>query len=238
MTSRRHHHHEPHRPGIAARLNWLRAGVLGANDGIVSTAALVVGVAAATSQLAPVLTAGVAGLIAGAVSMALGEYVSVSTQRDTERSLIELEKWELEHDPEGELEELTQLYQEKGLSRHTAHTVAKELTARDALSAHLETELGIIDQELTNPWTAAFASAISFTTGALLPLAAAVLAPEAWRIPAIAVLTIVALGVTGWLGALLGETKPLRPTLRVIVGGLLALALTFAIGSLFGVALD
>lgn len=223
-------------PGMASRLNWLRAGVLGANDGIVSTAALIVGVAAATSQLAPVLTAGIAGLIAGAVSMALGEYVSVSTQRDTERSLIALERWELETEPEMELQELTEIYQEKGLSLATASAVAKELTEHDALRAHLEAELGITEHEVTNPWHAAIASAIAFTVGSALPLIAVLVTPEAWRIPAIAASTLVALAITGWLGAKLGGSAPLRPTLRVTLGGALALLLTFAIGSLFGVA--
>ena len=155
----------------AARLNWLRAGVLGANDGIISTAGLVVGVAGATTQIGPILVAGIAGLVAGAVSMALGEYVSVSSQRDAERALIEQERREVENDPDGELEELVAMYESKGLSRGTARAVAEELTARDALAAHLDVELGLDPGALTNPVHAAISSGVSFTAGALLPLA-------------------------------------------------------------------
>jgi VIT1/CCC1 family predicted Fe2+/Mn2+ transporter len=225
---------EPHAAGLAARLNWLRAGVLGANDGIVSTASLVVGVAAATPQVGPILTAGIAGLIGGAVSMALGEYVSVSTQRDTERAAIALEKRELAEDPEGELHELTEIYRGKGLSEQTARAVAEELTAHDALAAHLEAELHISEHEVTSPWHAAIASAVSFTVGAALPLLAVLLAPAGWRLPALIVSTLLALAITGALSAYLGNSRMLRPTIRVIVGGVLALALTYAIGSLFG----
>jgi vacuolar iron transporter family protein len=225
---------EPHAAGLAARLNWLRAGVLGANDGIVSTASLVVGVAAATPQLGPIMTAGVAGLLGGAVSMALGEYVSVSTQRDTERSAIELEKRELAEDPDGELRELTDIYRSKGLSEQTARAVAEELTAHDALAAHLEAELHISEHEVTSPWHAAIASAVSFTVGAALPLLAVLFAPVDWRLPALIISTLLALALTGALSAYLGNSRILRPTLRVIVGGVLALALTYGIGSLFG----
>lgn len=225
---------EPHYGAVASKLNWLRAGVLGANDGIVSTAALVVGVAAATSEIGAVLTAGVAGLIAGAVSMALGEYVSVSTQRDTEHALIALEKWELETDAEQELEELAGLYESKGLSPDTARQVAEELTAHDALAAHLDAELHISKDEISSPWAAAIASAVSFTVGAALPLLAVIIAPADWRIAAIAGSTVLALVLTGWLSATLGGSKPLRPTIRVVTGGVIALVLTWAIGSLFG----
>nr|WP_166877279.1 VIT family protein [Salinibacterium sp. ZJ450] len=225
---------EPHAPGLASRLNWLRAGVLGANDGIVSTAALIVGVAAATSAIAPILTAGVAGLIAGAVSMALGEYVSVSAQRDTERAAIALERQELVDDPDGELDELTEIYRSKGLSHGTARSVAEELTAHDALAAHLEAELHISEHEVSSPWHAALASAVSFTIGSVLPLLAVLLAPLEWRIPAIAVSTLLALAITGALGAYLGNSPMARPTIRVIIGGVLALALTYGIGSLLG----
>lgn len=227
---------EPHAVGLAARANWLRAGVLGANDGIVSTASLVVGVAAATPQLGPVLTAGVAGLIGGAVSMALGEYVSVSTQRDTERAAIALEKRELAEDPEGELRELAAIYRGKGLSEETARTVAEELTAHDALAAHLEAELHISEAEVTSPWHAAIASAVSFTVGAALPLLAVLLVPADWRLPALMLSTLLALAVTGSLSAYLGNSPLVRPTIRVVVGGVLALVLTYLIGSLFGAA--
>src|SRR5664279_3630355 len=156
------HSAEPHAGGMGQRLNWLRAGVLGANDGIVSTAGLVVGVAAVTPEPAPILTAGVAGVVAGAVSMALGEYVSVSSQRDTELALLETERRELEEDPEAELAELANIYMKKGLSEQTAKVVAAELTARDPFAAHVDAELGIDPDALTNPWHAALASAVAF----------------------------------------------------------------------------
>ena len=169
------HTDEPHSGGLAARLNWLRAGVLGANDGIVSTAGLVVGVAAATTARSPIVTAGIAGLAAGAVAMALGEYVSVSSQRDTERALLAKERTELEQHPHRELAELAGIYQAQGLSKATANQVARELTAHDAYAAHVHAELGIDPSELTNPWHAAGASAASFTLGALLPVLAILL---------------------------------------------------------------
>src|SRR3954447_17544538 len=161
------HEDEPHRGDLRARLNWLRAGVLGANDGIVSTAGLVVGGAGATTQRGPLLTAGLAGLVAGTVSMALGEYVSVSSQRDTERVLLAKERRELEEDPETELEELTRIYEGKGLTRDTAERVAVELTEHDAFAAHAEAELHISPDELTSPWHAALASFVAFTVGGL-----------------------------------------------------------------------
>lgn len=179
MTQESTEHAEPHNGGVSQRLNWLRAGVLGANDGIVSVASLVVGVAGATTDVPALLTAGIAGLVGGAVSMALGEYVSVSSQRDSERALIEKEKRELLEMPEEELEELTQLYQQRGISRETAEKVAAELTAHDALAAHLEVELGIDQDDLVSPWQAAFSSAIAFTAGAILPLLAILLPPRA-----------------------------------------------------------
>src|ERR1700759_2992228 len=171
------HPAEPHRAGIGQRLNWLRAGVLGANDGIVSTAGLVVGVAAATTDRATILAAGIAGLAAGAVSMALGEYVSGSRQRDTERALLAKEKRELEEMPEAELEELAAIYVAKGASPQTARRLAEELTAPDAFPAHVHAELGIHPNELTNPWHAATSSAIAFTLGSALPLIAIGVSP-------------------------------------------------------------
>ena len=228
------HATEPHSPGHASRLNWLRAGVLGANDGIVSVAALVVGVAAATSDSAAILIAGVASLLAGAISMALGEYVSVSSQRDTERALINKERSELATMPEQELAELAGLYQAKGLSAETARLVADELTAHDALGAHLEVELHIGADELTNPWHAAFASAVAFTVGAILPLLAVLLPPPEWRVPATFVSVAVALIITGWLSAFLGDSPRMRAIARVLIGGLLALGVTYLIGGLLG----
>ncbi|MBP3082153.1 VIT1/CCC1 transporter family protein [Mycolicibacterium fortuitum] len=228
------HPSEPHVGSLASRLNWLRAGVLGANDGIVSTAGIVVGVAAATAEHAPILTAGIAGLAAGAVSMALGEYVSVSTQRDTERALLHKERRELRDDPAAELEELAALYEAKGLSTATARTVAEELTDHDAFAAHAEVELGIDPKELTNPWQAAGSSALSFTIGALLPLIAILIPPTTWRIPVTVVAVLLALMLTGAVSAGLGGAPKGRAVLRNVVGGGLALAITYLIGLLVG----
>ena len=228
------HRDEPHSGSLANRLNWLRAGVLGANDGIVSTAGIVVGVAAATTDRAPIFTAGIAGLAAGAVSMALGEYVSVSTQRDTERSLLAKEERELAEAPEAEFEELVGLYEQKGLSHSTACLVARELTEHNAFDAHVDVELGIDPHELTNPWQAAASSAVSFTTGAALPLIA-ILTPSApIRIPVTFVVVLLALAMTGAIGAILGGSTPWRPMIRVVIGGAIAMAVTFGIGHLVG----
>jgi VIT1/CCC1 family predicted Fe2+/Mn2+ transporter len=210
------HPNEPHQADLHARLNWLRAGVLGANDGIVSTAGLVVGVAGATSQRAPILTAGLAGLVAGAVSMALGEYVSVSSQRDTERTLLAQERRELAEHPDAELQELAELYLEKGLSAATARTVAEELSAKDAFTAHADVELGINPKALTSPWQAAISSAISFTLGALLPVLAIVL--------------------TGGVSATIGGSDRRRAVRRIVLGGALAMIVTYGIGRLLGTA--
>ncbi|MEO5832859.1 MAG: VIT family protein [Nakamurella sp.] len=228
------HADEPHARGLSSRLNWLRAGVLGANDGIVSTAGLVVGVAAATSERGVIATAGVAGLVAGAVSMALGEYVSVSTQRDTERALLEKERRELEESPDEELIELAALYQAKGLSAATAEQVARELTDHDAFAAHVDIELGIDPDELTNPWHAAGASALAFTLGAALPLLAILLPPSGARIPVTFIAVLLALALTGSISARLGGAGQRRAVLRVVGGGAVAMIVTFAIGQLLG----
>lgn len=225
------HADEPHAQGIAGRLNWLRAGVLGANDGIVSVAAVVVGVAAATSQVGAIVTAGLAALIGGAISMALGEYVSVSTQRDSERALIAKEKDELERMPDEELDELAALYEARGLTVETARKVAVELTERDALRAHLHAELNIDPDDIASPWHAAIASAVAFTIGAILPMLA-VLASGEVRIPVTFAAVLLALAVTGGLGARLGGSPWLRGTVRVLIGGVLALGATFLIGLL------
>jgi VIT1/CCC1 family predicted Fe2+/Mn2+ transporter len=227
---------EPHSAATAGRLNWLRAGVLGANDGIVSTAGIVVGVAGATSQRGPIFTAGLAGLVAGAVSMALGEYVSVSSQRDSETTQLAQEKRELAETPEAELDELTAIYQAKGLSPATARTVAQELTAHDALSAHLDAELHLDVDDLANPFEAALASAASFTVGALLPLLAILLAPAGGRIAITVVAVLIALALAGALSARIGGSDPRRAVLRVLIGGAAGLALTYWIGHLFGTA--
>lgn len=227
---------EPHRLNFAPRLNWLRAGVLGANDGIVSIAALVVGVAAATAETAPILIAGTAGIIAGSLSMALGEFVSVSSQRDSEASLIKRERQELEDNPEAELQELADLYQQRGLSRETAEAVARELTDHDAVAAHLEAELGINELQLTNPWHAAVSSALSFLAGSALPMLAILLGPEDIRIPLTFAASLLALGLTGGIGAYLGQSPILRPVVRVMGGGALALAISWGIGAALGVS--
>ncbi len=228
------HADEPHSDGMGARLNWLRAGVLGANDGIISTAGLVIGVAAATTARGPIVTAGVAGLVAGAVSMALGEYVSVSSQRDTERALLEKERRELEEFPEAELAELADIYVKKGLSATTARIVAEELTANDAFAAHVDAELGIDPDDLTNPWHAAFASALAFTVGAALPLIAILLAPTAARVTVTFAVVVLALALTGSVSAALGKAGHLRAIVRLVVGGALAMLVTFGIGALLG----
>jgi vacuolar iron transporter family protein len=230
------HPDEPHLGSVAAKLNWLRAGVLGANDGIVSTAGLVVGVAAATAERAPILTAGIAGLAAGAVSMALGEYVSVSTQRDTEKALLNKEERELRDDPAAELDELAALYEAKGLNPATARTVAEELSSHDAFTAHAEAELGITPGEYTNPWQAALSSALSFTIGALLPIIAIVLPPTAWRVPVTVVAVLAALLLTGAVSAGLGGAPKQRAMARNVIGGSLALLITYGIGHVVGAA--
>jgi vacuolar iron transporter family protein len=231
------HRTEPHLGSVSSKLNWLRAGVLGANDGVVSTAGIVVGVAAATVQRGPILTAGIAGLVAGAVSMALGEYVSVSTQRDTERAVLSKEQQELRDDPVAELDELAALYEAKGLSTATARTVAEELTDHDPVAAHAEVELGIDPEELANPWQAALSSALSFTVGALLPLIAILTPPTAWRIPVTVVAVLLALVITGAVSAGLGGAPKGRAVVRNVVGGSLALASTYVIGHLVGAAI-
>jgi VIT1/CCC1 family predicted Fe2+/Mn2+ transporter len=228
------HADEPHIAGIAGRLNWLRAGVLGANDGIVSVAAIVVGVAGATSAVAPILTAGAAGLVGGAISMALGEYVSVSSQRDSQRALIAKERRELAELPEEELAELAAIYEAKGMSADTAQRVAEELTAHDALAAHLEAELGISETDVVSPWQAAGASALAFSIGAVLPMLAILLPPDPVRVPVTFAAVLIALALTGAASARIGGSPWVRPTVRVVVGGALALAATFLIGTLLG----
>lgn len=228
------HPDEPHRGGIAQRLNWLRAGVLGANDGIVSVAAIVVGVAGATTATGPILTAGLAGLVGGAISMALGEYVSVSSQSDSERALIAKERQELRDMPDEELDELAGLYQARGLSAQTARQVAVELTAHDALAAHLSAELNIDQDDVVSPWHAAVASAAAFTIGAILPMLAILLPPPGWRVPVTFVAVLVALAITGAISAHIGGSSRLRAMIRVVIGGALALAATYGVGALLG----
>jgi len=227
---------EPH-GSAAGRLNWLRAAVLGANDGIVSVAGIVVGVAGATSAQGPIFTAGIAGLSAGAVSMALGEYVSVSSQRDSEVALLNQERRELAETPDQELAELTGIYRSKGLSLVTARKVAEELTERDALAAHLDAELGMDLHNLANPTQAAFASAVAFTLGALLPLVAILVPPLAWRVPVTVASVLVALALAGVLSARIGGGRMRPAVIRVVLGGGAGLALTYSIGHLLGTAI-
>ncbi|MEU6509944.1 VIT family protein [Streptomyces sp. NPDC046942] len=229
-------HDEAHGGALGSRLNWLRAAVLGANDGIVSTAGIVVGVAGATQSRSALITAGLAGLLAGSMSMAVGEYVSVSAQRDSEKAALALEKRELREQPEAELEELTDLLEGRGLTREVAREAAEQLTARDPLQAHARVELGIDPEELTNPWHAAWASFLAFTVGALLPLLAIVLPPVAWRLPVTVLSVLAALVLTGWASARLGAADPGRAVLRNVVGGALAMGVTYAAGRLLGAA--
>ncbi|MET8759219.1 VIT family protein [Lentzea sp. NPDC004782] len=227
-------HYEPHDDVTGNKMNWLRAGVLGANDGIVSTASLVVGVAGATTDKAQILVAGLAGLFAGALSMASGEYVSVSSQRDAERAVLAKERQELREMPEEELEELQKIYEQKGLDEATAKEVAKQLTAHDALAAHAEAELHIDPDELTNPWGAAIASFISFTIGALLPLAAIILSSATLRVPVTVVAAVLTLALTGFVSARLSGAPRQRAIIRNVVGGLIAMGVTYGIGALVG----
>lgn len=226
-------HTEPHHRE-ASKLNWLRASVLGANDGIVSISSLLVGIAGATDSLNFILLTGVAGTIAASLSMGVGEYVSVSSQRDTEEALLEKEKWELEHRPQEELEELTILYQKKGISRETAERVARELSAHDVLAAHLDIELGIHPEELANPWQAAFASSLSFICGAAIPLIATIFSPGALRVPATFVAVLIALIITGIFSARVSEARSWPVILRNVIGGSLAMSITFGVGRFFG----
>lgn len=220
----------------AVRLNALRAAVLGANDGIVSVAGILTGVAGATMNQIALLTAGIAGVSAGALSMAVGEYVSVSAQRDTEKALLAKEQRELDEMPEHELNELTSLYRAKGLTPELAREVAVQLHEHDALAAHAETELGIDPEELTNPVHAAVSSAVAFTVGSVLPLLAMVLTPESVKIYATILAVVAALTLTGYLGAKWGGTPVTRSILRNVVGGLVAMGVTYWIGRLVGVA--
>ncbi|MCC2592912.1 VIT family protein [Tessaracoccus sp. OS52] len=225
-----------HSARFAERLNWLRAGVLGANDGIVSVAATVVGVAAATNTVTPVLIAGVAAVLAGALSMALGEYVSVSSASDSQRSVIRKLRRELKHDPAAAKLALRDAYLSQGLTPTTAELVAAELTEKNPIASHLTTRFHLAEDEVLSPWHAAIASGISFLAGAALPLATILLAPLQWRIPVTFAAVLVALALTGGLGAMLGRSPVAPAVIRVVLGGVLALAATWAVGSLLGVS--
>jgi VIT1/CCC1 family predicted Fe2+/Mn2+ transporter len=221
---------------LSHRSNWLRAAVLGANDGIVSTASLVLGVAASGASRSAIVTAGIAGLVAGALSMAAGEYVSVSSQRDAEEADLSLERRELLEDPHGELEELAGIYERRGLSAELAREVAQALTAHDALEAHARDELGLAEERLARPLQAAWASALSFSTGAVIPLLAVALVPSGARVAVAVAITLLALALLGDLGARLGGAPRGPATVRVVVWGALAMGITAAIGALVGTA--
>ena len=224
-------HEEGH---FSHRIGLLRAMVLGANDGIISTACLILGVAAADATRGTIITAGVAGLVAGAASMAIGEYVSVSSQRDAEQADIAKETWELEHTPEHELDELTAIYKGKGLTQELARAVAVQLTKEDALKVHMAEELGITHLTLARPVQASVSSAGSFSVGAAIPLIAVALASSSQRMAITIVVAVFALVALGISSAKAGGAHPLRPTFRVVFGGLVAMAFTMAIGRLVG----
>lgn len=226
--------HEEHH--YIQRTGWLRAAVLGANDGILSTSSLMIGVAAAAASFNDILLAGIAALVAGALSMAAGEYVSVSSQSDTERADLEIEKRALIDDPEGEYEELASIYVERGLSENLAHQVAKELMQTDALEAHARDELGISDLTKARPLQAAVSSALSFSVGAALPIIVALTAPYAHMGVAIAVSSLLGLGLLGVLSARAGGAPVMRAVIRIVLWGTGAMAVTALVGRLFGVA--
>ncbi len=226
-------HHETH---LIERIGWLRAAVLGANDGIISTASLILGVISAGSPARQALVAGVAGLVAGAMAMAAGEYVSVSSQADTEIADRAREKRELEVSPASETEELVQIYVERGLDIELARNVARQLMEKDALGAHLRDELGMSSHTEARPIQAALTSALTFSGGAAAPLLLTLAAPKPFLLPILAVGSLLCLSVLGMIGARIGGAAILRPTLRVTFWGALAMATTTVIGALFGTA--
>ena len=234
MNHRSRHHREVHRSG---RSGWLRAMVLGSNDAIVSTASLMIGVAASSASRDAIVVAGAAGLVAGSMSMAVGEFVSVSSQRDAERADIERERQELGDEPQAELGELVMLYEKRGLDKDLATKVAEQLTAYDPLGAHVRDELGIEDGARARPFQAAWTSAVSFAVFATVPIVALLVAPPALRIPVVAAVSLVSLAALGAVGAYLGGASLWRAALRVSIGGVLAMAITAVIGRIVGVAL-
>lgn len=229
--TRLHIHPESH---LVARIGWLRAAVLGANDGIVSTASLIVGVAAASAATSEVLVAGVAGLVAGAMSMAAGEYVSVSSQSDTEQADLARERAELASQPEFELEELTRIYVDRGVDADLARRVADQLMGKDALTAHARDELGISEVTTARPIQAALTSAATFGVGAALPLAMVVLLPQSLLVAGVSIASLIFLALLGAIGARAGGANMVRATGRVTFWGALAMALTAGIGAIFG----
>ncbi|HEX3894802.1 MAG TPA: VIT family protein [Rudaea sp.] len=227
----RRHHREHH---LTQRVGWLRAAVLGANDGVVSTASLIVGVASANSTQAAIITAGLASLVAGGMSMAAGEYVSVSSQADLESAAVEVERRELAEDHAGEKKELANIYVKRGLSKQLASDVADQLMEHDALDAHLRDELGITDKTKPRPLQAAFASAISYTSGAALPLLTVFIAPQGWLTACVAAVSLIVLTVLGAVAARTGGANLTIGALRVLIWGSLAMAITAGLGKVFG----
>lgn len=221
---------------LARKLNWLRAAVLGANDGIVSTAGIVMGVAGATTESAPILIAGIAAMVAGSISMAGGEYASVSAQRDSEKAAIEREQKLLAEDPVGELEVLVKFYQDRGLSSELSRKVAAELSEKDAVQAHLDAELGRKEPEFVSPMAAAIASFFAFALGSLLPIVA-IAGPwiEVRKVATVAAV-VIALAITGFLAAKIGKAKPMRAVVRNVFVSLLTMGLAYLVGTLLGVA--
>jgi VIT1/CCC1 family predicted Fe2+/Mn2+ transporter len=217
-----------------SKLNQLRAAVLGANDGIVSVSSVVMGVAGATSDHRAITMSGLAALVAGALSMAVGEYVSVSSQSDAEKAFIRQEMKDLEKDPEGELDELAREYMKKGVSESTARKVAEELTEKDPLRAHLSVHFNLDPDDINNPWQAAVASLVAFTVGGLNPFLTVVFTPSEYRIGASVVAVVIALVATGYFSAAAGNASHVRAVTRVVIGGVLAMALTYFVGVLFG----
>lgn len=233
MTTATAHPDDPH---YTHRTGWLRAAVLGANDGIISVASLILGVAAATPEPQAVLVAGVAGLMAGAMSMAAGEYISVSSQRDSEQADIAREQLALVESPEAEQQELAALYQSRGLSAATASAVARELSANDPLAAHVRDELGLTEAFAARPLQAALASGVTFSAAAAVPVIAAYLAPAAAIIAVVVIVSLIALAILGALGARAGAAPFVPAMLRVVGWGIFAMAMTAAVGKLFGVS--
>ena len=226
-------HTEPH---LSHRSNWLRASVLGANDGLISTASLMTGMAAAQPDFQTLLLTGISALVGGAISMAAGEYVSVSSQSDTEKADLEIEQRELAQHPEAELAELTRIYCQRGLSPELAQQVAKQLTAHNALDAHLRDEIGLSETTSAHPLQAALASAGAFAVGAVIPLLVTLLLPNAILLPALVVSTLLGLAGLGYVSATLGGAKPLPAVGRVVIWGMIALGVTGVIGKLVGVS--
>jgi VIT1/CCC1 family predicted Fe2+/Mn2+ transporter len=226
----------PDEDTMNARLNWLRAGVLGANDGIVSIAAMLVGVAAATTELSVIVITAAAGIVAGALSMGVGEFVSVSAQRDAEEAILDRERIWQRARPAWELEQLVRLNMGTGMSEDTARAAAREQTAKDPIGIHARMHLGVDPDELTNPWAAGLASIVAFTVGGLTPLLTTTLPPAEWRIPLTFILVIIALAITGYASAWVAKSPRLKAVLRNMLGGTVAMAITYGIGTLVGTA--